>query len=55
MDNKMVDALTRSIADAQKITRRHASNPAINTKAFDAAMRLIRELLRQRAQAERIK
>lgn len=54
MNNKMVDALNRSIADAQKITRRHASNPTINTKAFDAAMRLVRELMKLRDKAERL-
>lgn len=55
MDNRMVDALNRSITDAQKITRRHASNPAINMKAFDAAMRLVRTLMQLRDKAERLK
>jgi hypothetical protein len=44
MNKKLIAALDRSIADAHKICRRHCSNPSINTKAYEAAMRLSRTL-----------
>ena len=44
MNEKLLAALDRSIADAEKICRRHCNNPTISIPAYQAAMRLIRDL-----------